>query len=214
MQNWATQTTAGPLDAKPVAVKQYTIELTDQQINGLIAKWSEAAGISEKLNSQVGDIRVRLADGQITVAGRLIEQDRVLSVVLRPRPAEDGYTQISLESLRSGDVPLPLVAVDGQREALARKLKVDPAKLGIDSHNNATRETAGVYYLALLADLLGGKSPDLYSFLQYQQLGPGMIVATRVRKLDIEDGKLAMTVELLSPEQRMAVVEQLKKLAN
>jgi uncharacterized protein YpmS len=213
MQNWVTQTTSGPFDAKPDAQKQYTVELSDQQINALIAKWSEAAGIGPKVNEQMRDIRVRLADGKITVAGRLVEQDRVLSVVLLPKEAPDGYTKIALDSLRAGDVPLPLVTVEGQRQALANKLKVDPNKLGIDSRNYATRETAGVYYLSLLTDLLAGESPDLYGFLQYQQLGPGGIVATRVRTLRVGDGKLAMTVELLPPEQRKALIDQLTALA-
>jgi hypothetical protein len=212
MQNWASATTSGPMDAKPTDAKTYTIELTDAQINGLIAKWSEAAGIKEKINEQMQDIRVRLAGGQITVAGRLVGHDRVISIVLRPTPGDDGYTRITLDSLRAGDVAVPLVAVDGQREALAKKLRVDPAKLGIDEHNHATRETAGVYYLAFLTDLLAGKSPDLYGFLQSQQLGPGRIVATRVRNLAVEDGKLAMTVELLPPQQRKALVEQLQAL--
>jgi hypothetical protein len=213
-QNWAARTSAGNVDAKPAEAKAHTLELTDQQINTLLMKWSDAAGVSRRLGDQFEDLRVRLADGKITLAGRSPEYGRVVSVVVEPEKRGEGVA-LRLAGIFVGDQRLPLVAMNDQQSQLrggvARRVKAARDQLAIDGHGIATPKTSEIYYTTVAADLLAGRAAEAFAFLNFQPLGDAQdTVATRVTGLSIDQGKLRMEIRMLTGDERAKLVETLR----
>ncbi|MBC7782665.1 MAG: hypothetical protein H7144_02405 [Burkholderiales bacterium] len=217
MQNWVARSSAVKRDTTPPELKQFTTELTADQINALIAKWSEAAGITERLAQHLTNLRIRLADGQITIAGESTEYGKVLSIVLQPRSGAHGYAEMVLDSIQIGDQTLPLVTLEGQKNAIGSNIMAGAPsmhdKIAIDDYGAATRETESVYYSNLVATILSGAPANLYTFLMADPMGKKNPIVTRVKSVTIVDGTLSMTLEMLSAEQRKALVEELKAVA-
>ncbi len=215
LQTWASRASAGNVATKPAQDKQFTVSLTADDINRLIAKWSTSAGFEKKMQAYVKDIRVRIADGQITIAGESIEYQKIMSVVLEPRTDSNGYSQMMLNSIRVGDVPLPLVTMGKQQSKLsgelARKVLASRDQITIDDHGVASRAAADLYYTQMAVNLFAGQPADAYAFIgRMKGFSVDDPLATRVREIKIEDNKLTMTLEILEGEQRASFVDQLR----
>jgi hypothetical protein len=215
IQRWADRTTAGDVRAKPPEVKRFPVTFTADDVNMLIAKWSQDQRIKQKIDAHVTNVRVRLDDGKIVIAGESAEYGRIISIVLQPGTDASGYATLALDSIRVGDVALPLTMMDDQKRQITGSLAKTTAKqrenLHIDDHGIATAETVNLYYTTLLSDLLGRRNADAYAFVYLNPLGGSEAVATRVRNLKIESGKMDLTLELLSPEQQAALLDQLRQ---
>ncbi len=217
LQNWASQVSSGDVAAKPAEQKRTTVVLTADQINGLIAKWTSSMGIQDRMSDYVKDLRVRLADGKITIAGEAVEYGRVISVVLEPRQAVDGNARLVLDAIRVGDATLPLVALNKQQaqlnDTLARRASAMKDRLSIDDRGLATRQTGDIYYTSLLTRLLSGQEADAFAFLGTAQDRGESPVATRIKQMKVDDGKLTLTLEVLSAAERESLVADLKQTA-
>jgi len=216
LQNFAAQASTGNIDAKLPEQKRTTVVLTANQINALIAKWSNSMGIEARMSEHVRDVRVRLSEGKITIAGEAVEQKRIVSIVLQPKQSALGYGQLAMDSIRIGDATLPLVALGNQQtqlnDALARRATAMQDKLSIDDRGLATRQTADIYYTSLLTRLFSGQDADAFAFLATKQ-DLDHPVATRVREMKVEEGQVTLTLEILSPADRESLVEKLKSAA-
>lgn len=218
LQSWANKVSAGNPTTKSDEDRQLTVVFTADDINRLIVKWSQSAGLDEKLGRYVRDIRVRLSDGAITIAGKYVEYEKVVSVTFKPQTDPSGYTYIKLDSMRVGEQVLPLVVLNDQQVRLtgnvARQAKAALNRLGIDEHSVATRSTADLYYTSLAADLFAGRSSRAYAFISrlsgFSSEDP---LATQVRSMDIREGEMTLKLETLDEKARESLLEKLRAMA-
>jgi uncharacterized protein YpmS len=220
LQTWANKVSAGDPQTKTANDRQFTVTLTADDINRLISKWSKSAGFEEKMSRYVKNVRVRIADGAITIGGQYVEYDKVVSVILKPKPADgSGYSQLKLDSMRIGEQPLPLVVLNDQQTRLsgnvARQAKSVASKLEIDDHSVASRSTADLYYTSLAAQLFAGQSADAYAFIgRLNGFSTDDPLATRVKAMDIRDGQITLTLETLDAAGREALLKRLHDIAD
>ncbi len=218
MQNWAQAARAGDVDSKPAADKRYTsVDFDADDINDIIAAWGGAAELKDKIEAHVKDIRVRLEDDRIIIAGESVEYGKIVSVIIRPGQGADGYATLTLAGIRVGEMDMPLVSLDSQQKKLSGALATlgsrQRDRLAIDDRGAASLETVSLYYTTLVADLLSGRSPDAYTFVALYQhpRSDHNALATRVRDIKLKSGKLTVTLELLTPAQRTAFLDRLRE---
>lgn len=217
LATWASKTRAGVI--KTDDERTHTLVLTGDEINALIGSFGQATGLEDNIAEHATGIRVRVADGQITIAAELVQYKKVASVVLAPALGTDGYAALKLASFQMGNARVPLVAFDGQQEQLesfvGRLAARSQSRVAIDEHGEATGATASLYYASLASDLFAGKTVDAYAFVAHDLLNVNdrsNPLATRVREIKIEDDKLIVTLEALTPLQREELVTRLKSL--
>jgi hypothetical protein len=218
LQNWASKVSAGDPQTKTSDDRQFTVILTADDINRLISKWSKSAGFEEKMSRYVRNVRVRVADGTITIAGQYVEYDKVVSVILRPQTDPSGYATLKLESMRIGEQPLPLVALNDKQATLSGKVAMQAksvaGKISIDDHSVASRQTADLFYTSLAAELFAGRSADAYAFIgRLSGFSADDPLAARVRTIDVRDGELTLSLETLDAPAREDLVARLKGIA-
>lgn len=203
-RNWLAGASSGQVDAKPPEQKRQAIQLSAEQINALIAKWTG------NIQSSLQDVRVRITPKNITVAGYVKQQEKVVSVVLRPETGPDGTLRITLESIRVGNqgVPSVMVPEDMREKAIAVMSGATPDRVRIDEYSRATREASNVYAAVSMLELLRGESIEPYAFVELPF--EKAIVAARVRDVRLADGHADLTLELLGPEERQALVQRLR----
>ncbi len=215
LHNWASKASAGDATRKPDDERRYTVELTADDINRLIVKWSRSTGLEDRMSRHVQEIRVRLADGKITIAGLSPEYQKVLSASLVPVAGTDGYSQLRLDALYAGDLQLPLVSMKSYRSQLtadvARQAEQKREKIAVDEHSVATRATADLYYADMAAALFAGQSADAYAFIGRVQ-GLDAPLVSRVCDIKVENGKLTMTLEMLDARQRQVLTDYLQSV--
>lgn len=219
LHNWASKASAGDPAHKPQNERRFTVQLTADDINRLIVKWSRSTGLEDKMSRHVQDIRVRLADGKITIAGLSPEYQKVLSASLEPVSGADGYAQLRLDALYAGDLQLPLVSMKNYRsrlsEDVARQAAQKREKIAVDDHSVATRATADLYYADMAAALFAGHAADAYAFIgRVQGLSMDDPLASRVCDIKVEQGKLTMTLEMLDARQREVLTDHLQSIGN
>ncbi len=219
LQNWASKVSAGDPQTKTSDDRQFTVVLTADDINRLIVKWSKSAGFEEKMSRYVRNVRVRIADDAITIAGQYVEYDKVVSVILKPQADGSGYAQLKLDSMRIGEQPLPLVVLNDKQARLsgnvAKQAQSVVHKLKIDDHSVASRATADLYYTSLAAELFAGKSADAYAFVgRLSGFSTDDPLAARVRAIDMRDGELTLTLESLDDTARTALLDKLRNTAD
>lgn len=217
LASWASKTRAGA--AQSDDDQSHTLVLTGDEINALLESWGEATGLEDNIAEHARGVRVRVADGKITIAAELVQYKKIASVVLVPAEGSNGYAALKLESFELGNARVPLVAFDGQQEQLegfvGRLAQRSASKLSINDHGEASGATAALYYASLASDLFAGKTPDAYAFVAHDLINVSereKPLATRVRQIKIEDGKLIVRLEALTPAQREALVQSLKSL--
>ncbi|GIW76435.1 MAG: hypothetical protein KatS3mg104_1498 [Phycisphaerae bacterium] len=219
LQSWANKVSSGNPATKSAEDRQLTVVLTADDINRLIVKWSQSAGLDEKLGQYIRDIRVRLTDGAITIAGKYVEYEKVVSVTFRPQTDPSGYIRIKLDSMRVGEQTLPLVVLNDQQVRLtgnvARQARSALPRLGIDEHSVATRATSDLYYTSLAADLFAGRTPQAYAFIgRLSGFSSEDPLVTRVRSMQIREGEMTLKLETLDDAERESFLNKLRSVAN
>lgn len=205
IRNWLARASSGNVDAKPADEKRLAVSFSAADVNELIAKWTG------NLESSVQDIRIKIAAESVEVAGQVKAQnDRVVTVELRPAATGTEGLQITLGSIKLGEQTVPSVMIpdDARQRAIATMSRAAPNDVTIDQHSRASRQASAVYGAVSMVELLQGHPIKPYAFIE---LTPEKeIVVARVRAMKLADGRADMTLELLGPEEREALVNRLR----
>lgn len=205
-QNWLARSGAGDPNQLPEAQRRYEITLSSDQINALLAKWTD------NLHGDIDTFRVRLGDDEITLEGTWTARGRVIGLTLKSAPAQDGRPAVAIDSFHVGEQGVPLKWVNAKPIA---KLKSELASLAasdkpiaIDEHGVATPHAARAYTVAALLALANGSSIEPVCFvsprLSIEDTIPLDLVAIR------SDGKqLTLTFRLLSPGEQQVLLDEI-----
>ena len=225
-QNWAAtvradaqraqrateSTTTAPVTARAQA--SHVIEFSDRELNALFDKWSVLYGWRDKYAEYLDDPRVILQNDRLILAGRMTELGgAVASFQFRPQlDAASGKLRIDLVRVTGGKLPLPEAAwvkwrdmiVDGTR----KNLPSWRAQARIDSSGAANFPAMAATLSRLLFATAAKQPAEPVLFLPLA--GERDSVPVKVTDVDVETGKLTLTVAPMTAAERTALLERIR----
>ena len=154
-----------------------------------------------------------LPDGQIVMAAKLKDRDQVMSFHFRPTVEEDGKLRISLAETYLGRAPVPRFMLASKLEAirssLNEKLPKWQAGAKMDASGLANEETVKAAGAKLLLAILDDKPAENVLFLPNGAMQKSLPV--RLEKVEVKNQALTLDLRPMTPEQREAALEQIKK---
>lgn len=222
-QNWAAELRADAVRsaraaetgaARPAtrAHDSYIVEFTQDELNALFDKWSVLYGWSSKYGSYVSDPAIVLHDGKLILAGNVAALGTVVSVQFQPQVEPDGKFRIPMVSVTGGRLPLPDAAWRKYRVATEvsirremprwkQQAKISPSG---SANNAAVCATMGRLFFKAM------NRQDADGILFLPVAGGGDSVPVRVTNIEIEEGKLAMSVVPLTAQERAQLLDKIR----
>lgn len=191
-----------------------TVTFTQDELNASLRKW--AAPYRSSYEPYVKQPLIRLEEGRIVLMGTVPEYHKVLSVHLVPTIDEQGL-HCELDSVRIGALPLPQGLFDNQRARVEHALKVRipawqaTAKMDETGLANTDARAAALGKL-VLAILNHEPSPPVLFLPKIDQ--KNKLVVVRISGIEVVQGALAIRVQGLTSEERVALLEKIKQTKN
>lgn len=207
-------------DMTPVENAEINASFTEAELNGFWQKWSGEAGWAADAAKYVSNPVIRLADGELILAGTVKDLDTVVSLHFSPQSAPqsapDKHVSLKLVGIRGGMLPLPVSIVSSQKAALSKLLTpgthglAKRARFGPDGAAN--HATINAELADELMRLLNSEPVEPILFLPVTNFGgsPDYLPA-RVTSMIVSDGKVDLTAKLLDAAEREKLLEALRK---
>jgi hypothetical protein len=209
------ETPAAPAATRPATTQAHrslTVTLTEQELNASFAKWGQTYGWGEKFGQYITDPRIVVHDGRIIVAGTVEKMGTLVSLHFEPKVDERGRLQFELARVLGGRLPLPESAFDGYRERIEKRLRAQLPALQrgarIAPDGSANDKAVGATMAKLLLRTLNRQPGEAVLFLPANQ---GSQVPVKLTGIDINGKSVALTVELMTPEERAALMERIRE---
>ena len=189
-----------------------TVTFTEQELNASFNKWGHAYGLSEKYGQYIRDPRVVVHDGRIIVAGTVESLGTLVSLHFEPKIDDRGRLNFELARVLGGRLPLPESAFNGYRKQIEEKLRASLPPLQraarIAPDGGANDKAVSATMAKLLLRILTRKPEEAVIFLPANQ---GTQVPVKLTAVDVQGKTVAMTVEVMTPEERAALLERIKQ---
>jgi hypothetical protein len=205
---------AAPAVTRPAttqARRALTVTLTEQELNASFAKWGQTYGWGEKFGQYITDPRVVLHEGRIIVAGTVEKMGTLVSLHFEPKVDQRGRLQFELARVLGGRLPLPESAFDGYREKIEQRLRAQLPALQrgarIAPDGSANDKAVGATMAKLLIRILNRQPDEAVLFLPANQ---GTQVPVKLTGVDIHGKSVALTVELMTPDERAALLDRIR----
>lgn len=209
MQNWLARTSAGDLAARPDAEKVHTLDLTDADVNAVIAKFFDHQ------RGEAETFRVRFDTDAIELAFNLTQYGRTASVTTAIARTADGRPTVALGPVRVGEQTAPSWLLDRFTAGPAARVRTELDQLKrtgkpprIDERDAASQNTVKAAYGRMLLDILAGRAVPPPALLPVSREGDDF-VATRVTQLDATPGRLRVTFRMMTPVERDELLAEL-----
>ena len=209
LQNWLARTSAGDLAARPDAEKIHTLDLTDADVNAVLAKFFDHQ------RGQAETFRVRFSDNAIELAFTLPDYGRTATVTASVARTTGGRPTVALGPVRLGDQTAPGWLIGRLTAAPADRVRAELDRLKrvgkpprIDERDAASGNTVKAAYGRLLLDILAGRAVAPPALLPVSREGDDF-VATRITQLDATPGRLRVTFRMLTPAERDELLTEL-----
>ena len=202
--NWIDRTTAGNLDAKPVEQKRHTLELSTDMINTLLARWASQS------QGRLRESRVRLDPSGVTIAGKMDDKNRVVSITFKPVVTEAGVG-LALDSVSVGNqqVPMATVASRGRAAGLQTLAQIDASSITIDDASQASASAALAFYASSGLAMIDGRAAEPYVFVPSAG-GGGRVTMAKIREFKPGADTLHVTLEIPNAPERQRLVQRLR----
>ena len=212
----AREASAGPTATDPPAeIAEINASFTEAELNGFWQKWSGEAGWAADAAKYVSNPVIRLADGELILAGTVKDLDTVVSLHFSPQSAPGKDVALKLVGIRGGMLPLPVSIVSSQKAALSKLLTsgtrglAKRARFGPDGAAN--HATINAELADELMRLLNSEPVEPILFLPVTNFGgsPDYLPA-RVTSMTVSDGKVDLTAKLLDAAGRAELLDRLR----
>ncbi len=208
---------AGPPDPDPLFGESadqepISVSFTGPELDTYFNKWLEESGYGPRLEQYMTNPRIAVQDGRVILAGRMADFNAVVSLHFLPIADPDGTVHLRLDGIYAGRLPLPEMAFEEFRDrtvaALAENMPQMRRGADISAEGFANEDAIFLASQAQLIELLEGREVEtMRTFLPLP--GRGWIPA-RVSELEVADHELTLAVELLTPEERQALLRELR----
>lgn len=201
---------------------QLTIAFTQDQINAFLHKWWDFYGQRQvdghTLNELFASPAVRLADGQITIAGRVktIAEGKVIGLHFRPMMTSDAKLHLSGTGITAGLLSVPDAIWAKPRgdliKTMTEMLAANRGAASLDAGGAANSEAVSVLLLGMAIDALAGRpSSDILLLPLMGQGEREQALPVRLKALEVDNGQITLTVQYLSAKERETLLAQLRK---
>ena len=189
-----------------------TVTFSEQELNAAFEKWETAYGWRESYGSYITDPRIVLHEGRLIVAGNVKDRNMLISLHFAPKVDGKGRLNFELARVLGGRLPLPESAFDGYREKLEQKLKgaLPGLQRGaqIKPDGSANDKAVAATLGRLLLCVLDRRPEEAVIFLPANQ---GTRVPVKVAEVDIEGKSISLTVQLMTPQERAALLDHIRE---
>lgn len=196
----------------PESRPSLTVTFTEQELNAAFEKWETAYGWRNTYGQYIADPRIVLHDGRLIVAGNAKDMGMLISLHFQPQVDEKGRLQFELVRVLGGRLPLPESAFDRYRKKLEQKLRTSLPRLQggaeIKPDGSANDKAVAATFAKLLLRVLNRQPDEAVLFLPANQ---GTRVPVKLADVDIEGKSIAMRVQLMTPQERAALLERIRE---
>jgi hypothetical protein len=197
--------------AAPLNSPVITVTLSDDELNALLEKWTVWPIVKRGYERFMSDPRIVLEDGKLILAGHVTEVDAVASLHFLPRIDEQGRLRVELVRTQAGKLPLPQGLLARYQQAAAdavnRRMPFWRGNARIDDSGAANGDAISAVMGKLLSDVLTRQSSDPVMFVP---LIGGKNVTVKVLGIKIEQHKLTLTVQPMTPAERNVVRQRIQ----
>jgi hypothetical protein len=190
------------------------IEFTDDQLNAFFDKWADFQNRRAIFDQYVDTPRVIMRKNQLILAGRVKEMDLIVSMEFNPKIDKDGNLRMDLGQVMGGILPMPDSMWDKQRQSVERMLERKlpafqrDAAISTDGYANGATASAAMNEMMLAALRNGSSSAVVFVPGSIERLTP--TIPVKITSVSVDDHKLTMTAEPMSPQERQELVEKVK----
>ena len=207
---------ADPSDRRPAATQTAStrrVTFSEEELNGFFNKWDRLYGWTERYKHHITDPGIVLHDGRIVVAGNSAELGTVVSIHFDPELDDRGRLNLELSKVLAGRLPIPQGFFDKYRTAARTRLKAVLPELQRDAElradGSANSEAMNAAMAKLFLNVLANEPGEPVLFLPVGQRGRSMPV--KLTEVEIEDKSLSLTVTLLDPAERVALLDRIRQ---
>ncbi len=226
-QNWAAELHADAVRAAHAAeigakspstraANSNVIEFSQDELNALFAKWSVLYGWLDHYRQFVDDPAIILRDGRLIVAGNMQSLGTVVSVQFHPLIDDAGSLRLDLAEVDAGKLPLPDAVWTSQRKkleaAVARRLPLLKQQARINASGAANSPALQAMTAELFFHVMRHEPADPVLFLPLADGADSMPV--RIREIEVDDGKLLLSVVPLTAVERAALFDKIRSTSN
>jgi hypothetical protein len=193
-----------------------TVTFTQDEVNSSIIKWSQH--YQEKLDRYVTQPYVAIEKDQIILMGTVPELSRVVSMYLQPRIDEKGQLRCEATNVYLGTLPLPGSLFTKYRAKVEGSLKSNMPQwqrgAKMDAGGAVNPDARAVLLSRLALQILNNESGPAFLYLPYlpdRDKNWDKTVAVRLINLAIDKGAVTITVQPTTPDERAALVEQIRQ---
>jgi hypothetical protein len=185
--------------------------ISDEEINAMFYRWAPQYRWDEVYAKYLKDPIAAIQDGQIILAGRSKQWDRIVSVHFEPSLTKEGRLQLKLAGTFLGRFPMPLSLAEEQKQFLQKGLAANlvhwqkAAKL--DSNGAANNDAMKVCIVKMLLNCLNGKTSDSVMLIQADK---ERWIPMRLTGINMDGNRLTVQGRPVPLEERAGVMEGLK----
>ncbi|MEM8872739.1 MAG: hypothetical protein AAGD32_00640 [Planctomycetota bacterium] len=187
-----------------------TLTLSEAQLNGALqgkSTFDVAKALTDRLEAPV----IELTEGRITLAGRAVKLDRVVSITAEVA-VEDDLLVGEIVSLRGGRLPLPKTLLDQYREPGLRELRRKMPRWVRDAElqpNDLANDAAAAAVHGKVAQALLDEAPvDAVLMLPVDEGRSGWM-PVRIESIEITEQAVTVVMRKLPVQQRVELIESL-----
>jgi hypothetical protein len=190
----------------------HVIEITQEELDALLDKWSAVYNWRQSYEQFIEDPRLVLRDDSLILAARVKELGAVASFQFRPAIDENGHLHLDLTRVAGGRLPLPDAVWRPWRErvidALRRRMPAWSQAARIDATGSANSAAMSVTLSRLLFAALDRKPAEPILFLPLVERGDA--VPVRVTQASVVEQKLSLVVQPLTAVERTDLLEHIR----
>jgi hypothetical protein len=190
----------------------HVIEITQEELDALLDKWSTMYGWRQGYDQFIEDPRLILRDGALILAARVKELGAVASFHFRPAIDDKGQLHLDLTRVAGGKLPLPDAVWRPWRDrivgALQTRMPTWRQQARIDPAGSANFAAMSATLSRLLFAVLDRRAGEPVLFLPLVERGEA--VPVRVTQAAVAQDKLTLVVQPLNSTERAGLLERIR----
>ena len=212
---YAAQTRAARAGTQPASLpaSQFSINLSEDEINSWIPKWEDELGWSGRIDQQLSDPTIVFNEDEIILAATIKDWKTIVSLHFVPR-LEKGKLLLTLRNVMAGTLPLPKVAWSSYQDRLVEsaqaRLPEFRREAAIDANGRANTAAVSAAMTELLLHVVNDEPAEPVLFLPDQIGHSPRSLPVVITDIKLADKVLAIVVEPMDSARRAALLKHLR----